>query len=1079
MTTPAFSAAQVMAGLTPFQRNTVEHVIDRFHRSKDASRFLVADETGLGKTIVARGVIARTIEELQHDDSVDRIDIVYVCSNADLAEQNLAKLNVTGNGHHAFSSRLTLLAKHSRHLRPRMGMALGKPVNLVSFTPGTSFDNGWRSGKAEERAMLYLLLDETLGLSRSRRRQKAAWRILQGTLQSPERLGERIRKLLIEIGGDLDETVQQAFLAAINSVDDDGSLLGEFVELLDVVRSDRARRLHANQITELVGKLRSVLARESVRLLEPDLIILDEFQRFRQLIDSSSEAGELAHYLFDHGIERGVDRDQRPIAKTLLLSATPYKPFTFAEEDEDHHKDFLEVVTWLSEWGDGDPAVIGRALAEYRDTVIAGNPVGELMALLRTELLRVMVRTERPRSVGAAMSAEVVQPVSGVSEDSLLGYVALKRIAAAVGAPMSIEYWKSSPFFANFMDGYKVGQKVREAVKDPDRRAELHDLLAQTRHLDLAALDRYEPLDADFGNARLRSLKEATIDAGWWQLLWVPPSLPYLVPKGPYADYRPGGASMTKRLIFSSWTATPTSVASLLSYEADRLAIGSAWVGKSAEERDTDRKSRRGRLSYRMDSLNLDRPATMAHLALFWPMPGLADLADPLAAARTAGGLVEVDAFVEDVCDGLPRRGDDKSVREASHWFEAFARTDSLPDELADDAASVVAALRGEEDAVVAEDDDPLLNDGALARHVGLALQCRGAAQDRRVSDETLGLIAEVAAHSPGNIAWRALQRVSAGQPVSDGGLWKAAARLASGLRTVFARPETSLLLDQLITDTDAYWQSVLRYCAWGNLQAVLDEYIHHVVVGMGSSEVTDEVLLQVAGVAADALRLRVANYEVFDPARPESRPKLSAHFALRYGGRRQDQESARQPQVRQAFNSPFRPFVLATTSVGQEGIDFHWWCHALTHWNTPASPIDFEQREGRVDRYDGHAVRLNMAHRHREEILSSDVSDPWDAAYEIAAESGAAEAGAFAPHWVYAGPAKIERQVMPYSLSKDEARLARIKRDVALYRLTFGQPRQEDMLELLRQQYSDADPVAVEELRLDLSAPHALVQPS
>jgi hypothetical protein len=65
-----------------------------------------------------------------------------------------------------------------------------------------------------------------------------------------------------------------------------------------------------------------------------------------------------------------------------------------------------------------------------------------------------------------------------------------------------------------------------------------------------------------------------------------------------------------------------------------------------------------------------------------------------------------------------------------------------------------------------------------------------------------------------------------------------------------------------------------------------------------------------------------------------------------------------------------------------------------------------------------------------------------------------------------------IERHVMPYALSKDEARLTRIKRDVALYRLTFGQPRQEDMLELLRQQYSDGDPVAVEGLRLDLSAP-------
>jgi len=56
--------------------------------------------------------------------------------------------------------------------------------------------------------------------------------------------------------------------------------------------------------------------------------------------------------------------------------------------------------------------------------------------------------------------------------------------------------------------------------------------------------------------------------------------------------------------------------------------------------------------------------------------------------------------------------------------------------------------------------------------------------------------------------------------------------------------------------------------------------------------------------------------------------------------------------------------------------------------------------------------------------------------------------------------------------LSVDETRLHRIKRDVALYRLTFGQPRQEDMLELIKQQYPDAGAPALDALRLDLRAP-------
>jgi hypothetical protein len=153
---------------------------------------------------------------------------------------------------------------------------------------------------------------------------------------------------------------------------------------------------------------------------------------------------------------------------------------------------------------------------------------------------------------------------------------------------------------------------------------------------------------------------------------------------------------------------------------------------------------------------------------------------------------------------------------------------------------------------------------------------------------------------------------------------------------------------------------------------------------------------------------------------------------------------------VRQAFNSPFWPFIVATTSVGQEGIDFHWRCSAVVHWNTPANPVDFEQRGGRVHRFGGHAIRRNVAARRRTAVLRGSDGDVWRVMYATArAESD--EHGDFAPYWVYPGPAKIEPHVLPYPLSRDGARLEQLLRDLALYRLAFGQPRQEDMLELLR----------------------------
>src|SRR3954464_4267956 len=93
----------------------------------------------------------------------------------------------------------------------------------------------------------------------------------------------------------------------------------------------------------------------------------------------------------------------------------------------------------------------------------------------------------------------------------------------------------------------------------------------------------------------------------------------------------------------------------------------------------------------------------------------------------------------------------------------------------------------------------------------------------------------------------------------------------------------------------------------------------------------------------------------------------------------------SRADQVRTAFNSPFWPFVLATTSVGQEGLDFHNYCHAVMHWNLPANPVDMEQREGRVHRYKGHAVRRNVARRHAAALAHDGCLDPWAKLFEMA----------------------------------------------------------------------------------------------
>ena len=129
------------------------------------------------------------------------------------------------------------------------------------------------------------------------------------------------------------------------------------------------------------------------------------------------------------------------------------------------------------------------------------------------------------------------------------------------------------------------------------------------------------------------------------------------------------------------------------------------------------------------------------------------------------------------------------------------------------------------------------------------------------------------------------------------------------------------------------------------------------------------------------ALTVRAAALAV-DDIHPEngdvtvSTHRLPSRFAIPFGQGR-DEESgdtaaSRAQKVREAFNSPFWPFVVTSTSIGQEGLDFHWYCHAIVHWNLPSNPVDLEQREGRVHRYKGHAVRKNIATRYGQHAIES-----------------------------------------------------------------------------------------------------------
>lgn len=1020
---------RVLAGLTGFQRDAVAHVIRRFYQDEAPTRrFLVADETGLGKSVVARGVIAETIEELQHDDSVDRIDVVYVCSNSDLARQNLARLNVTGSDDIAFTSRLSLLALQSGRLSgaPKDGR---KRVNLISFTPGTSFDmSGWRTGSKEERALIHALLTEDPEFDL--RLEQASLCLFRGTVGSPERMAEIVRWTRDQLAQSGDETIAADFRRRTR----DAGMTERYRTLLEAVDGPELSPELWRASRDFTGELRTELAKASVAALEPDLVILDEFQRFRHLLDpTSGEAAEIAHHLFEF-----------EAARVLLLSATPYKPFTRSSDggEDDHFADLKATLEFLAGGAGGAAPLLDR-FADYRVAVLDGSVAGGEAQALRQALLQVMSRTERP----AARSVREVLPASLLPDTAdLVGYGQLQRLAKVLDVPIPLEYWKSIPYFGSFLDGYRVQHALERALEDPARATEAGEALAALPAIDERGVHAYDPLDP--GSAPLRDLADRTVGANLWKLLWLPASMPYLHPRGPYRGL--DAMSTTKRVVFSAWSATPVAVSTILSYEADRVASqNSRLIGSNTPE---TRRTVRRRLAWAMEG---QRAAAMSTLALFWPHPVLAAKADPLQLAREQGGVVQPATAEHAAALSLACSGED-----GQPWESYFRRPDRIRQESWMSLGSMSEAMSGS-----SVEDDSGDAPGGLGAHIRVAVEMIGDEGPRDHEE-----VALLALHGPGNIAWRALGRLRLpDDAVSAGAHWRAAAIVANALRSLFGRVESMLLIDQLYgaeddTEQRFYWRRVLRYCSDGNLQAVLDEYAHQLDSDRGGAALTDDALTKIAQRMASAITLRPATYRVRN-TRGEGTIAMSTRFAVQYGGTRQDAEAARQPEVRNAFNSPFAPFVLASTSVGQEGIDFHWWSHAVLHWNLPPNPVDFEQREGRVDRYGGHAVRKNVAHEHWPSVLSSDDPNPWRAAFDAASDSHP-EFGEFSPHWLYPGPAEIERHVPLYPLSKDRERYERLKKDMTLYRLTLGQPRQEDMLALLEQRGIAAEAVEALDLR-------------
>ncbi|KAA1419208.1 helicase [Nocardioides humilatus] len=1044
MTDKTFTRPDVereLEGLKDFQRRTVDYVDDRLWGADPTRRFLVADEVGLGKTLVARGVVAKAIDKLW--DNVDRIDVVYICSNAQIAKQNLARLRVGVETDDNFADRLTLLAQKIDSLE-------GRKLNFVSFSPGTSFNVSNSGGTADERTLLYWML-------RTELRELAGRHWLKffqggaGLTRFEQRIGWFDRSTLsasmcVEFVSDL----------RVLTGADDQTLLDEVFACADEFKYKREGWKPDPHLSSwryrLIGRMRQLLARAAVAALEPDIIILDEFQRFTSLLHDDGPGAQLARALFDYGD-----------ARLILLSATPFKMYTLPDETEgeDHYESFLQTFEFLADAQRRD--TLKGALGDLRHGLMSADRDGAAAArdIAQAELRRVMVRTERLASTPDRDGMLETVELDGVelTESDLQDFAFVSEISTALGQQDMLEYWRSSPYVLELMDGYVVKKELERAG------AESGEVIAAVRRaanlLTKRQVQAYGAVDP--GNAKMRGLMSDVLERGAWRLAWIPPSLPYYELSGAYADE--ALRHFTKRLVFSAWNIVPKAISSVLSYEAERRLHEAS--GRPLRSYDAPRQ--RGLLAFGKTE---GRLTGMPVLALLYPCTALAMAGDPLYIARVVNTHLpldratlhrEVRTQVEQLLAELP--DPQASGPEDDSWYWAAP---VLFDQQAMNIP-VSAAVRFRYGDEWGEHDSSTRFQEHLARAGSVDPTQLG-----RRPEDLVDVLTAMAIGGLGVSALRALNRVTGGlELVDDFTVRDHASSIAWSLRNHFNQPEMMSLIRGSGEDA-AYWKDVLNHCVDGGLTSVLDEYAHVLNESLGVAQKPgNEKAAAIAEEITGALGVRASVNKATDLSVRSGELRMDSfslrnHFAARFGrGVTEDQAIAREGQVRQAFNSPFWPFVLSSTSVGQEGLDFHQYSHAIVHWNLPGNPVDLEQREGRVHRYKGHAVRRNVSKKYGERAEVAAANDPWAALFDLAAADRPAGETAIHPYWVFplADGYRIERYVPALPLSREAHAYRRLMRTVGAYRLVIGQPRQEDLL-----RYLGEDAAALADLFIDLS---------
>jgi hypothetical protein len=995
-----------------FQEATVDTVLRAFRRRRRFRRFLVADEVGLGKTVVAQNVIRRMMQRMRRP-----LIVYYMCSNLAIARQNRRKLlEVLPTDERGSADcqvdRLSLMMAYPQPSHPRL--------HLYSLTPDTSIPirkKHRRDGQQVERALVHALMERVCPQffdewpkTVFQRSAVTNWKYNVREQRKKARSAKRRMAFLRSVRKEFDIEPNKQLVPALREYED----------------------------LDLIAHMRNALAASAVEEVQPDLVIFDEFQRFRDLLSQNMEVAEKRVI----GRIRGDDMDNPPAL--LLLSATPYRLFSRRWEDEagtSHRSEFFDLIEFL--YGGNEAAGVRRKECEeaflgLEAELRKGQPKSNDSQAARAkieELLRpIIARTERASHVHGWEDFHTEQISAAVAAEDLAVFKNLSESFHDKHRSSAVTYWTSIPLPMQTMGRPYVAWKAAESINSDS-----------TVRFDRQMRDRMERPTV-WPHPRLRALRDL-VPPKQLATPWLPPTAPWWSLRG---AWKASQSPPRKLLIFSRFRAVPQTIAAALSFDLEVELLGQDKIKYADVTRRRLLAATEGR---------------HALVGLFHPSPLFVESTDPLAAGSQRPSDIRRVLYRQ-----VKRMLDDLGVvvrHKAPHLsvWRVVARLENR----AGIFRWVHPRWRFLQKKLATTDSD----DAGLAQLLN-DLEAEAYEPIEEISPAMLKELVEYAFGAPGVVVGRALFRHWP-DAVTGIGFFRTLDTVWTGLRNYL---DQRWFYHALRREKENYPDAIQRAVIDGNLEAVIDEHLW----------ITGRLQTLSGGALADelchGLRIRSGWFRFHQLGDKDAETfSIRCHAALPFiqtrSVRSDEKEDKRKgekkekpirtDELRRAFNTPFWPYVLATTSVGQEGLDFHSWCDTLVHWDLCRNPVDLEQREGRIQRFGGLSIRRSIAKRLAAAALDGIESgtSPWNQIEDLANEQMSDDSG-LAPWWV-CPDGGVNRYVFDVPTSEQKHWLHWIHEQRLLYRLALGQPNQEDLIDVLSDKRG-IDPSEIREAVINLS---------